>query len=282
MSGIGSWRSCWPSLSGRRRRVRRPGPGPRRSVSRRSAGSTTRRSSRLGDGRAVIAWSRRLDELHSWLAVRLREPGAGWGPVRYLNVPQDGQNTAPAVAVGRDGDVMIAWAAGDHFVRVAEAPPGRGFGGSVVIGAEAGGAARLPFVALDARGGAIALWEESDSRVHYAIRPPGAAFGPEQTIADPPGFDIAEDPSYAAAANGDAVAAWIDRAGHVFAALRAAGATSEYPNRWSPATTASAARTSRWRPTAPPRWSGRPSTRPAPTKHASRCEPRARGPSGRR
>jgi len=179
-------------------------------------------------GVEAIAWSNRIDQAHSTLEVRVRQPFGEWGPEQTISPASDQQNWTPSVAVDGAGDVLVVWDAEEaqspylEGVSSAFAPAGRPFGAATPIAWDHDGTGIVaPEVSFDAAGNAYAIWHQQDGRLHASARPAGGAFGTPQTL-PPGGAPDARTGDYAIGPNGDAIAAWTG-AGTTWVATRAPG-----------------------------------------------------------
>jgi hypothetical protein len=135
------------------------------------------------DGEAVLA-----------LTVEGTPPGGAFAPRVFATVrPSGGEFGAPVavggagslspdVAVGPDGDAVVAWLEGGSTrpgaIRASRRPPGGSFGPATTLDRTSGPGLAQPFVAAGPGGETDALWYRRDGttkRVYFAVRPAGAA-----------------------------------------------------------------------------------------------------------
>ncbi len=181
-------------------------------------------------GRAWVAWDDR-----GRVYVAERAPGRRFSRPLVLN--PDGPGAGPAsLALGADGTVAVAWAAGGA-AHVAVCPPRGAFGHEQTVATftRAGGSGETP-VAVTPSGEVLVAWTEAvpdplgdRSHVAVATRPPGGAFGPRRLLSAPE--MTAELPALGVEGGGVVVAAWRqirshDPAAHwsIGAAVRPVGA----------------------------------------------------------
>jgi hypothetical protein len=177
------------------------------------------------DGTEVVAWWQYIDSYDSQIGLRVRPSGGPWGPVQNVSAAQPGQNMYPAVAVDGRGNALVVWIWGSRHVMSAYAPTGQQFEAPREIALdEHGYGTTHTFAGFDAAGNALAIWQEVDFSLHDAVRLPGGDFGPPATIATPTDDTWPEWPSFAMAANGDAIATWNDGVDAVVSVRRGTGA----------------------------------------------------------
>jgi hypothetical protein len=177
-----------------------------------------------GDGTEVVAWWQYIDPYNGAIGVRVRLPGGSWGALQRVSAGIPGLNMYPAVAVDGSGDALVVWVSQGRRVLSAYAPAEQPFEAPREIAVDAHGyGPTQTYVAFDAAGNALAMWQEVDFSLHDAVRPRGGDFGAAATIATPGEAGI-EWPSYAMAANGDAVATWNGDGDIMVSVRRGAGA----------------------------------------------------------
>ena len=132
---------------------------------------------------------------------------------------------SPDVAVGPDGDAVVAWLEGGSTrpgaIRAAHRPPGGAFAPPATLDRTTGRGLGQPFVAAGAGGETVAMWyrrDRSTKRVYFAVRPAGAdRFGRRGTLGSAPTRRYA----LAGGPQGDVAAVW-DDAGPVLTVRRRA------------------------------------------------------------
>lgn len=177
------------------------------------------------DGTAFVAF------VHGTvIGVAMRNPGGASGAVRDLS---GAGSFSPAIAVDRQGDVTLAWHAGDGTIQERYRPAGGDWGAPATL--SGGGVFNGPRVATGDNGAAVVAWGRTvaagptvsaEARTLHAGTP-----SPDTLTAstDAPGSQLCEPVKVAMDAAGDVAALWTQRAPdgstyRVQSAVKAAGA----------------------------------------------------------
>jgi hypothetical protein len=144
---------------------------------------------------------------------------------------------SPAVAVGPDGDAVVAWLEGGSTrpgaIRASRRAPGGAFAAPTTLDRTTGPGLAQPFVTAGTGGETVAMWYRrvrSTKRVYFAVRPAGAdRFGRRGTLGTAPTrrYALAGGPS------GDVAAVWDDAGPVLTVRRRAAGHGFAAPVRLS-------------------------------------------------
>jgi hypothetical protein len=109
----------------------------------------------------------------------VRPPGAEFGEPMAVGAAG---SLSPDVAVGPDGDAVVAWLEGGSTrpgaIRAARRPPGGDFAAATTLDRTTAPGLAQPFVATGPGGETDALWYRRDGttkRVYFAVRPVGAS-----------------------------------------------------------------------------------------------------------
>ncbi|MFL5878389.1 MAG: hypothetical protein ACJ76T_21260 [Solirubrobacteraceae bacterium] len=133
---------------------------------------------------------------------------------------------SPSVAVGADGDAVVAWLQGGATrpgaIRASRRPPGGAFEAPTTLDRTTGPGLAQPFVAPGVGGETVAMWYRRDGRVkrvYFSVRPAGASrFAAVGTLGSAPTRRYA----LAGGGSGDVAAVWddADRSGPVLVVRR--------------------------------------------------------------
>jgi hypothetical protein len=172
------------------------------------------------EGQPAVAWQRGTTSP----PYRI-EASTSAGPTEPLSTaqtisPAGGSDTAPAIAVGGNGEVLTAWEqrGATQTEDLASATAGAGFGPA--IEASANGSVGAPSVAMDAAGDAVIAWAaapEGEESVRALTRAAAGTLAPEITLSTPgERVDLfaSEGVSAAMDSPGDAVVGWEHFAEH--------------------------------------------------------------------
>jgi PKD domain-containing protein len=163
----------------------------------------------------------------------LRTAGGAWQelalPIADVggNPPQLLASQDPAVAMGPNGRIVIVYAGDlDSGIHAVVRPAS----GADVVGPEqvsASGVNERPAVGVDGAGAAVAVWLHTLGpavTVQWSVRAAGGGWG--APVAFPGSAAAGSAPQVAVAADGTAVAVWVDDAGAIMSAVRPAGDAS--------------------------------------------------------
>jgi predicted enzyme related to lactoylglutathione lyase len=167
-------------------------------------------------GNAVAVWQQ-SDGMRENIWFNSYTPTGGWG-VAGLIEADDGDATAPQVAMDPAGNVVAVWQQSDgsrENIWSNRYAVGDSWGTVERVDSRAQGSARNPQVAMDARGIAVAVWTQTDGgrdSIWSNRYIPGSRWGTaERIVADDAGR--ARQPQVAADPEGNAVAVWLQSEG---------------------------------------------------------------------
>jgi hypothetical protein len=163
-------------------------------------------------GNAVAVWQQ-FDGTRYSIWARRYDASAGWGVPQAIETNDDGDATAPQVAVDATGNAVAVWRqlVGTHAGIWASRTNAGAWGKPELIETDNLGFAFEPQVAVDAKGNAMVVWQQFDS-VRYHIKSNRFVVGSGWGTTTPVESNTtasAADPQVATDANGNAVAVWL-------------------------------------------------------------------------
>ena len=215
-------------------------------------------------GDAVVIWRQEVGGNHVILATSMPAGGSWESPIAISSSALNAE--APDVAMSPSGTAAAVWQSSSGATSVVESnilPLAGSWGGESAVSAPAT-VTEPPHVVADAAGDFAAIWSRSSVGLlaEVASMPAAGGWGAPEQISTP-GLE-AHAPRLAVDAAGDAVAAWYrfdGSVGSVEGTNRVAGGPWTSPVRLSPMGPKLKPPSSRCRPRASPRWSGRGGTK---------------------
>ncbi len=189
-------------------------------------------------GAAIVVWQEVSDAFGRRLRAVRAPDGETWGtPETIATRTNDGATSAPEVALGRTGAVVVVWAEAARTNGSLFASTRDTSWSTPIALDDRTGPARFPSVALDAEDRAVVVWQQDDLASHSginAVRRDGGTWStPVQIGRDQTGAGVRQ-PQVALDAAGNAIAVWIQE--HVpltHASMQARASRMDTTGRWS-------------------------------------------------
>lgn len=165
------------------------------------------------NGNAIAVWAQSDGTRYSVWANRY-VAGSGWGTAALLETDNAGDADPGPVVMDANGNAMVAWSQSDGTrtnVWANRYVAGTGWGTATLIETDNAGDVSIPSIAMNAGGNAVAVWHQSDgTRTNiWANRyVAGTGWGTASLI-ETDNVGDAIYPSVVMAANGNAIATWL-------------------------------------------------------------------------
>ncbi len=165
------------------------------------------------NGNALAVW-RRYDGSRYNIWANRYTAGSGWGTAELIETDNAGDASDPQIALDANGNALAVWDQSDGIrfsIWANRYTAGSGWGTPELIENDNAGGAYFPQIAIDASGNALAVWKQFDGSRNniWANRyTPGSGWGTAELIETDDAGD-ARYPQIALAANGNALAVWL-------------------------------------------------------------------------